>query len=449
MSDAVWVGGSLWVACGLRGIIWHDRYTIALGLAIGLFYIFAEFNDLYYSWRGASLKQELVRVWLSWAGAMLGLLLFAYAAKTSAEYSRQVILSWLLIAPSVLSASRICLRLIIRRMRELGYNTRTVAIAGAGKLGMRLARTILSSPWTGMRLVGFYDDRKPMGSLPLRMEDVEVKGGIDDLTKQARNNKIDLVYISLPLRNEERIKDIISALADTTASVYVVPDFFTFELLHARWTTIGGIPAVSVFESPFHGTEDWIKRAEDIILSSLILPLIAVPMLLIAMGIKMTSHGPVIFKQRRYGLDGRQIKVWKFRTMSVCEDGQKISQAQKGDPRVTKFGAFLRRTSLDELPQFINVLQGRMSIVGPRPHAVAHNEEYRKQIHGYMLRHKVRPGITGLAQMNGWRGKTDTLEKMKKRVEYDIAYIQNWSLWLDLKIIVVTIFNGFRGKNAY
>jgi len=237
-------------------------------------------------------------------------------------------------------------------------------------------------------------------------------------------------------------------LANTTA-VCLVPDLARFDPLGVRWDTVGDIPNTSVFEHPCQGFNDTLKKAEDFILASLILLLIAVPMILIAFAIKFSSPGPVIFKQRRYGLDGKEIWIWKFRTMTVCEDGANFTPARKNDSRVTRFGAFLRRTSLDELPQFFNVLQGRMSIVGPRPHAIAMNEEYRYKIKGYMLRHKVKPGITGLAQINGWRGEIDTEEKMLRRVQYDLLYICNWSLWLDLKIIFLTTLRGFVHKNAY
>jgi putative colanic acid biosynthesis UDP-glucose lipid carrier transferase len=219
--------------------------------------------------------------------------------------------------------------------------------------------------------------------------------------------------------------------------------------MNAGLSNLGEFPVVSIHETPFNGVDGWIKRLEDIVLSTLILSLISIPMLIIALGVKLSSSGPVFYKQNRYGLRGNRIEVWKFRTMTACEDDAEVRQVQQSDVRVTPLGAFLRRTSLDELPQFINVLQGRMSIVGPRPHAVIHNEEYRKLISGYMLRHKVRPGITGLAQVNGWRGETDTLDKMEKRIEYDLAYIKNWSLLLDVKIILLTLFKGFSGKNVY
>jgi putative colanic acid biosynthesis UDP-glucose lipid carrier transferase len=274
-------------------------------------------------------------------------------------------------------------------------------------------------------------------------------GDLSALLIQARAGQIDAVYIALPMHDEQRIIDLVNRFADTTVSLYLLPDFFVFELMHARWISLNGLPIISIYETPFYGVDGWVKRMEDIVLGSAILIIIALPMLFIALAVKLTSPGPVFFKQRRYGLKGEVVNVWKFRSMTVCEDGVDIPQAKQGDARFTPLGAFLRKTSLDELPQFINVLQGTMSVVGPRPHAVAHNEEYRRLIHGYMLRHKVKPGITGWAQVNGWRGETDTLEKMQKRVECDLQYIQKWSLWLDLKIVWLTIWRGFGGHNAY
>jgi len=228
-----------------------------------------------------------------------------------------------------------------------------------------------------------------------------------------------------------------------------VPDIFVFDLIQARVDSIGDLPVVAVCETPFYGFNGLIKRLSDFFLASAILVLIAPILIAIAIGVKMSSPGPILFKQRRYGVDGRKIVVYKFRTMTVAEDGDVVRQATKNDARVTRFGAFLRKTSLDELPQFINVLQGRMSVVGPRPHAVAHNELYRKLIRGYMIRHKVRPGITGLAQVNGFRGETETVDKMKGRIEYDLAYLRNWSVLLDLQIVLKTVVVVLRKQNAY
>jgi putative colanic acid biosynthesis UDP-glucose lipid carrier transferase len=219
--------------------------------------------------------------------------------------------------------------------------------------------------------------------------------------------------------------------------------------MQARVDKVGNVPVVSMCESPFTGLDGAVKNITDFILALLILILLSPIMLSIALAVKITSPGPVIFRQRRYGLNGEEITVYKFRSMTVVEDGAEVKQAEKNDQRVTKIGAFLRRTSLDELPQFINVVQGRMSIVGPRPHAVAHNEFYRKLIRGYMLRHKAKPGITGWAQVNGFRGETEKLEKMQARIEFDLYYLQNWSILLDLHIILRTLWVVIRGDNAY
>ncbi|MDZ4262432.1 MAG: undecaprenyl-phosphate glucose phosphotransferase, partial [Pseudomonadota bacterium] len=344
---------------------------------------------------------------------------------------------------------RLTVRSLLSYYRSKGYNTRSVAIVGAGAAGERIGRVIKETPSFGLNLKGYFDNRKGDDGRTAKDLVAPILGDFDDLVRRAKEGEFYLVYIAISLKGEEHIVRLISELSDTTASVHLVPDFLVFDLLHSRWINLGPVPTVSVYESPFMGLDGWSKRIEDVFLSCFILVLIAIPMLCIAAGVKLTSAGPILFKQRRYGMDGRPIKVWKFRSMTVCDDGDNIVQAKKCDVRITPFGAFLRRTSLDELPQFINVLTGEMSIVGPRPHAVAHNAEYRKLISGYMLRHKVKPGITGWAQVNGWRGETDTLDKMEKRVECDLHYIRNWSLWWDIKIVFRTIFTGFSGKSAY
>jgi putative colanic acid biosynthesis UDP-glucose lipid carrier transferase len=246
-----------------------------------------------------------------------------------------------------------------------------------------------------------------------------------------------------------RTASLLAALADTTVTVYLVADFLYYSLLRAQWSQVGNIPVVSVHDSPFEGVVGWVKRVEDLVLGTIIVSLTAIPMICIAVAIKLSSPGPVFFRQWRYGLCGKKIRILKFRTMKVCEDGPSVVQASRNDPRVTRVGRFLRRTSLDEFPQFLQVLTGELSLVGPRPHAVAHNEQYRSLIHGYMLRHMVKPGITGWAQVNGWRGETAELEKMEQRVQHDLEYIRNWNLLLDLKIIFLTIFGAKKGRNAY
>jgi putative colanic acid biosysnthesis UDP-glucose lipid carrier transferase len=449
MMDALFIIVTLWVVIWSYGFGWHADYSNVAFWAVALFIFLGHFFDLYHSWRGLSVQREIGRLLLTWAALVMALLLIAYSFKTSEEYSRRVFLTWFAITPLVLIIWRGWLQILLGELRQRGFNTRNVAVVGARDLGAYLARTILDAPWLGLRPMGFYDDRRPTGTRPLASEPVEVVGNLDTMVRHAREGKIDIVYITLPMSAEKRVKALLAKLSDTTASVYLIPDFFIFDLLHSSWGTIGDVPAVSISETPFYGVDGLIKRLEDVVLAGTLLLLTAIPLAVIALGVKLSSPGPVFFKQHRYGLRGNRIEVWKFRSMTVAEDGDHVQQARRNDPRVTRFGAFLRRSSLDELPQLFNVLQGTMSLVGPRPHAVVHNEQYRKLIDRYMLRHKVKPGITGLAQVNGWRGETDSLDKMQKRVEYDLAYIHNWSLWLDLKILFLTAFRVFNDRNAY
>ncbi len=432
---------------------WNSFHSWGLLFSILLFNFFAESQDTYRSWRGTNLREEVGAVLSSWVTAMFVLLILDLLFIHSKIYTTSFVAVWVVATPIELISWHAMVRMILAIIRTKGYNTRTVAIVGATPLGKRLQFVLSQMDWSGYRFAGFYDDRQAKTTksteAKLRTEQVIIEGNIDLLIEECKQGKIDSVYITLAMSAEHRIKKLVDKLADSTVSVYFVPDFFTFNLLNSRWIDHQGITAVSIYDSPFTGLDSTIKRLEDFILSIIILCIVALPMLMIAIGIKLTSKGPVLFKQNRYGIDGEEIKVWKFRSMTVTDNGDKIVQATKGDSRITPFGAFLRKTSLDELPQFFNALSGEMSIVGPRPHAVAHNEEYREKIQGYMLRHKVKPGITGLAQINGFRGETDTLDKMEGRIHYDLQYIQSWTLWLDLKIIFLTVFKGFTHKNAY
>lgn len=427
-----------------------EEHLIAALLALVVFYVLSDLGQVYGSWRGERIREELRKISGIWAVSFVCVFLCEYFFISLPALEDTAMLEWFTLALLFLCGYRVLLRISLNALRRKGFNTRSVAIAGAGPLGQRLARNLASAPWMGLDLLGFFDDKRKD---PIRLANSKVRlpvsGSLDTLVEQAKAGQIDRIYITLPMRSEARIKWLVNQLSDTTTSVYIVPDVFVFELLHARSQNINGVPTISIFDSPMTGANIMVKRLEDITLSLLILGLIALPMLLISAMIKLTSPGPVFFRQKRYGIDGRSIEVWKFRSMHVMENGADVVQATRGDARITPVGAFLRKTSLDELPQFINVLLGDMSIVGPRPHAVAHNEHYRGQINSYMLRHKVKPGITGWAQINGWRGETDTLDKMQKRVEHDLAYIHNWSLWLDLKIVFLTVFKGFVHKNAY
>ena len=449
LIDLACVGAALWLASRIQGEPWGNAQSIAAISGCVLFYLSGHATGLYRWARGGSLLEELRSVWMTWIIAFLMLLFLAFATKTSADHSRRVVMSWAMLAPAVVTIWRLILGVVAHEARARGYNSRSAAIVGVSRLGESLANRIERSPWMGLRLKGFYDDRGLERSKPSSEFRWDLEGGFDELVDAARRGEVDLVYIALPPRAEPRTAELIRRLSDTTASVYLAYDFGGFDLLRADWSKMGDIPVMSVVENPFQGAEGMLKRVEDIILGSVILMMIAVPMLLVALGVKLTSPGPVFFRQRRYGLNGEEIRVLKFRTMTVCEDGPVVQQAQKNDQRITPFGAFLRRTSLDELPQFLQVITGTMSIVGPRPHAVAHNEQYRSLIPGYMLRHKVKPGITGWAQVNGWRGETDTLDKMEKRVEYDLDYIRKWGLAFDLQIIAMTVRQVLGHRNAY
>jgi putative colanic acid biosynthesis UDP-glucose lipid carrier transferase len=447
--DAGWIVLAQRVACWLYPEEWNQTNTIAVLAALLAFHFVAEINGLYRSWRGAPLKHEVFQAVATWAIAAPAILFLAFITKTSTQYSRFITMVWFGLTPVFIVLWRLALRFVLMEFRRHGRNSRSVAIAGLTPMAQRIAERIATDPYSGMRILGFYDDRKPGRRHILPEQYGPLVGDLDQLVADAREGKIDRIYITLPLKAEPRINTIVHKLADTTATVFVVADFLVFDLLHAQWSQVGDIPVVSIFDTPFHGLGGWLKRVEDIALGAIILSIIAIPLGLIAAGVKLSSKGPVFFKQRRYGLNGKEIRVLKFRTMSVLEDGPVVTQAKKGDQRITRFGAFLRQTSLDELPQFLQVLTGEMSIVGPRPHAVAHNELYRGQIHGYMLRHKVKPGITGWAQVNGWRGETDTMDKMEKRVAHDLEYIRNWGLFWDFKIILLTIFGNKKSENAY
>jgi len=446
MSDASLVFVFLYALAWFYHVPWSPHYTIAGLSALVFFVVFAEVAGLYRAKAAQHFHAMVGRMFWAWFLVLGGLLFVAFATKSSAVYSRRVFLTWMTLTPVFLLLYRLCMARLVARWGH--SNGKRLAIAGAGEVGQRLARQIAEIQGMNSNLVGFYDDNKARGTTVKGGLWLAVMGTLDDMVTQAHAGQIDMIFLALPMSATERIKTVVDELMDSTCRVVIVPDFFMFDLLVSNWSMFGALPMVSV-NDPSQGILAPVKWIEDKLLASLILVVVTIPLVVIAVLVKLTSRGPILFKQHRYGLDGRSIVVWKFRTMRVCEDGAEVKQVQRNDARVTAIGRFLRRTSLDELPQFINVLQGRMSIVGPRPHAVAHNEEYRKKIRGYMLRHKVRPGITGWAQINGWRGETDTVYKMQRRVDFDLEYIKRWSLWFDIKIILLTVVRGFGGRGVY
>lgn len=389
--------------------------------------------------------QGLSTIFMQWFIVLAFILLIVFAAKLYNEQFHDLLLIWFIVTPLIMLFFQLIIRKALHRVSLTKDNLNKAVIVGVNDLSLKLESVFKEQSVLGIRCLGFFDGRNNS-----RTTKKEVLGGLSDVAGFVKINQIKSVYIAIPMSSQPRILALLDDLRDTTASVYYVPDVFLHDLIQSSICSIRGIPVITLCETPFVGVNGMIKRLFDIALSSVILILIAPLLLLIAVGIKQSSKGPVLFKQRRYGLDGEEIVVYKFRSMTVCEDNtSSIVQTTQNDSRVTRFGAFLRKTSLDELPQFINVLQGRMSIVGPRPHAVAHNELYRKQIKGYMVRHKVKPGITGWAQVNGYRGETDVIEKMESRILYDLDYLRNWSVAFDFFIILRTFGVFFYDKNAY
>lgn len=385
-------------------------------------------------------------IFVFWSIIVANLLLLNYFADFSHHFPKQVVLAWFITTPFVLVLSHYCLHIGANRLRK-SCMARSAVIVGANDTSLNLAKRSATIPELLINIRGYFDERNDIRiqkGLGPRLGD-----NLHDVANYVKKHHIKLVFISMPMSAQPRIREIVDDLFDSTTSIYFLIDDHIFDLMQSRTTQLDSIQMVELCETPFVGLDSILKNGSDFVLALLILILISPLMLCIALAVKLTSSGPAIFKQRRYGLDGEEIIVYKFRSMTVGEDGDHIEQAHKNDPRITKIGAFLRSSSLDELPQFINVLQGRMSIVGPRPHAVAHNELYRKLIKGYMMRHKVKPGITGWAQVNGLRGETETVEKMQARIKLDLNYLKNWSIWLDLSIIFRTVWVVLRRENAH
>ncbi|KJG24379.1 UDP-glucose lipid carrier transferase [Photobacterium iliopiscarium] len=452
VSDFLLINLVLTFIISLRG----DAET-AIGLAASvlfsvIFLLVGEYSHLYKKYvredyYRTTLKTFIVLLLSSFIWLILCEQLDALKGMDNSHLNSNLIVFWLVLSFVVLIAFKVGVIYTIRTVLRNTKQIRRIAIIGMTPGGLAIENALRNNIRYQKFEISYYDDRNEerfgyLSKTPLC-------GNIKQLIKLTKQGDIDEVYIALPMVAKDRIQQCLRLLSDTMAETYIVPDLYTYDLSISQITTVGNVQTFSVFGSPFEGMGAILKRIEDIFISSLIILLISPVLIAVAIGVKRSSPGPVLFKQDRYGLGGKKIKVWKFRSMGVMENDSVVTQATKNDPRVTKFGAFIRRTSLDELPQFFNVVQGSMSIVGPRPHAVAHNEEYRVLVDKYMLRHKVKPGITGLAQIKGFRGETDTLDKMEMRVKYDLKYIQNWTLSMDLKIIFLTIFKGFVSETAY
>jgi len=433
------------VLCLLLSALWLGQPLDHAVMLLGVFTMTLMFPGTNRFYEPPS--RSAVDIATAWVAVVAILVLCGHASDSLRFFQRDVVVAWVLATPVVQLSFVLAGRSLMRRFAAQPERRRPALVIGGGALGARIAEAILARAPYGQDLVGHVEDRHPDRCDPRVRE--HLLGGLEDLPVLLREHHIREAYITFALSSQPRIRQMVAVLRDAAVSIYLVPDVFSVSVIQGRMRNMDGVPVVSLLESPFVGLNGLVKRLTDIVLASLILVLIAPVLLVVAIGVKLDSPGPVLFRQRRNGLDGDEIVVYKFRSMRVMENGPQVTQATRHDPRVTPFGAFIRRTSLDELPQFINVLQGRMSIVGPRPHAVAHNEQYRPIIRSYMVRHKVKPGITGWAQVNGCRGETDVVEKMAARVHYDLEYLRNWSLGLDLRIIARTARQMLFDRSAY
>lgn len=437
--DVLAIYGGIYIVSKINHLSIDDRTLLAFLTVISVFQLIGGLTDFYRSWRGVSLGQELISCFknltITLIVSYIILLFFTFISSTIAlEYFVFVIL--------YMTGFRVFIRVAYALFFKVFNKADRILVIGESAKARKLYEDLQRSAWTGNASLGLFSFHK-------QSPNQHYDGDLNDVVETVRQGDVNKIYIVIDKNNLAQTEALLELLADTTCSTIIVPELFSYNLLYSRVEDINGTPLIPLFDTRINGINTLLKRIEDICVASAILIMISPLLTVIAIAIKLDSKGPVFFRQIRYGLNGKPIKVFKFRSMTVMENGAQVKQAVKNDPRVTKVGGFLRRTSLDELPQFFNVILGNMSVVGPRPHAVAHNEEYRKLITGYMLRHKVKPGITGLAQIRGWRGETDTLDKMEKRIECDLEYIRNWSLILDLKIIFLTVFRGFIHKAAY
>ncbi|MEO8837901.1 MAG: undecaprenyl-phosphate glucose phosphotransferase [Herbaspirillum sp.] len=403
---------------------------------------------LYRSWRGESVFAEVTRASVAWVTVLVLLMVSEWMVKGVGVFSRVWLASWFITAIGLFGMHRWVARRMLGALRTSGIDTRRIVLVGATHAGQRIAAAAASNGWMGLNVIGCV--QTPYDQLAL--EGVPSCGGLEQFLAELEHdqNPPDQIWVALPMRAEALIQRVLDATSDKPITIRLVPDLFGYELINHQVGTVAGASVITLRGSRVEGHARVYKAVEDRVLAALMLILLCPLMLLLAVSVKLSSPGPVFYRQKRNGLAGKVIEVWKFRSMRVhTEPDGHVTQATQRDPRVTRLGHFLRSSSLDELPQLINVLQGHMSIVGPRPHAVEHNRKFRATLHGYMLRHNVKPGMTGLAQIRGFRGETDTLEKMASRVDCDIDYIRRWSIWLDLWIILCTPAVLLRRTNAY
>jgi putative colanic acid biosysnthesis UDP-glucose lipid carrier transferase len=421
-----------------------ERYTLAIiGIALVCAVLFP-FVGLYAPQRGVTLFEEVRRLLNAWLLLATTWFAFLFLSKTGNDFSRIWSIYWIVAGFLVHLAARIAIRVALRELRSRGYNIRRIAIIGAGQLGQEIAQRIRKMPWSGLEIRAFYDDDPRLHRVMLN--GVRVLGAADQLPGDLDDGSIDQVWIALPLRAEARIRELLERLRRHSVQVRFVPDIFNFTLLHHSMSEIAGLPVINLTESPLEGANLFLKKLEDFVVSLSILLLASPLMLLIAIGVKLSSPGPVFYRQERVTWNGERFRILKFRSMPVDAEATTGPVWSNGtERRATRFGAFLRRTSLDELPQFINALRGEMSVVGPRPERPEFVDRFKHEIPGYMQKHLVKAGITGWAQVNDFRGDTD----LHERIQCDLYYIENWSLWFDMRIMALTLLHVFRSSNAH
>jgi putative colanic acid biosynthesis UDP-glucose lipid carrier transferase len=438
-----------WIAYWLRFGEWTLPAEYAAFFMGGLLLagLIMPLAGLYDSWRGSRVIRIAANAVLAWSVTFAVVLIALWATHSADDLSRLWLGYWGLFGATGVGLVRVTAYLGAAWLRKRGFNTRKVLVFGAGGLGQRVVQATDEHGWTGFQLVAILDDDSAkagnlIGHLRVRTDTARLDELVDEL-------RVDEVWLALPLRAEDRVRQILDVLRHSTVNVRLMPDVFGLRLLNHSITEIAGIGTLNLTETPFHGWNRVLKGVEDRALGALAFLVLLPLMIAIAVAIRISMGSPVLFRQERHGWDGLPITVYKFRTMKHAACNGAVRQAKRDDARVTRLGALLRRTSLDEIPQVFNVLNGTMSLVGPRPHALEHNQYYMERIDDYMKRHCVKPGITGWAQVNGFRGETETVEKMRQRVEYDLFYIENWSVGFDLRIIVRTIGHLMSRENAY
>ncbi len=432
-----------------------EKLLIAFNSVLALL-LFPTFG-VYEAWRGKPLPMMLARVTLAWMTVAAAALLLAFTLHRMDAVSRLWFAYSTLISGALIVLAKCAVYASLRIMRGRGFNQRTVAIVGAQGFARTLLAHLSSTPEQGFTPVCLLDTTgdeelhaSGLGSRPGASMRLPVLNDFDELVEKVRAEDINEVWLALPLSQEHTIYRFVHALRHDFVNLRLIPDTRSISLFNHSMTDVAGLATINLTTSPVSTLQMWPKQLFDRCFAAAALLALSPIMITIAIAIKATSEGPVFFTQNRKGADGRPFKIYKFRSMAVHRETKgHVTQATRNDPRVTKIGAFLRRTSLDELPQFINVLFGDMSVVGPRPHAIEHDDLYKDLVYGYMFRYRIKPGITGWAQVNGYRGATEKVEKMQNRVKFDLFYIHNWSFWFDIKIVAMTLFKGFIGRNAY